>query len=265
MIINPTLKRILQIVTYIVGSLFLYVVLLCCGGVFLPTTTLSIGQFVIPVVIIWFNIRNLSKPIQLSIIGAYLLAIAGIMLGRKIAGGYDWSFHCSVGFILVTPILTIFLQSAMVKKLERFSKIWIWTSILILDFVIAMPNIYFTDDMSDKLYVGSRKIEDDILPIYAIENPQYSYNFSVLLPKKIVYNSESHCFERHYMQKFYHRYHDNLLIQNNDTIYIKKRDATLDPSLQTIENNTRCLMRWQWQYYAWHKIKGLFYKVKNEQ
>lgn len=252
--------RMFVLVTYIVGSLFLYVVLLCCGAVFLPITTLSIGQFIIPVVIIWFNIRNLSKPIQLSIIGAYLLAIAGIMLGSKMAGGYDWSFHCSVGFILVTPILTIFLQSAMAKKLERFSKIWIWTSILIFDFVIAMPNIYFTDNMSDKLYVGSQKIEDDILPIYAIdERFQYSYyNFSVLLPQKIVYNSENHCFERHYIQKFYHRYHDNLLIQKNDTIYIKKRDAILNPSHQTIENNTSCLMRWQWQYYAWQKIKGAF-------
>lgn len=264
MIINPTLKKIFVKIAFIAGSLFLYVVLLCCGGIFLPVTMLSIGQFVIAAVIIWLNIRKLSKSLQLCIIGAYLLVTAGIILKVKTAGGYDWSFYCSVGFILFAPILSIFLQSVTAKKLEHFSKIWIGISILIWDFVIAMPNIYFTDDMSDKLYVGFRKIENDVLPIYAIEKSQYIYNFSVLQPQELIYNINNQRFERKYIQTFYQRGYDNLLIGNNDTIYIKKCKATLNPSYQTIENNTSCLIRKQWQYYVWHKIKKVLYKEGND-
>ncbi|WP_302576479.1 hypothetical protein, partial [Alistipes finegoldii] len=66
--------------------------------------------------------------------------------------------------------------------------------------------------------------------------------------------------------KVYYERHGDLLIQpeTRDTIWIEKGGAQLNPNRQTIENNTSCLMRWQWQYYAWHKIKGLFCKEENE-
>ena len=82
-----------------------------------------------------------------------------------------------------------------------------------------------------------------------------------LIPQDSVYT-----FPEHYLKVYYER-HGDLLIQpekSRDTIWIEKGGAQLNPNRQTIENNTSCLMRWQWQYYAWHKIKGLFCKEENE-
>ena len=143
-------------------------------------------------------------------------------------------------------------------QLAKFGKIWIWTAILILDFAAAMPNIYFSEQQADKLYMGFREMGDiyKYAPIYAVGIDDY---FNVLIPQDSVHTS----FE-HYLKVYYER-HGNLLIQpeTRDTIWIEKGGVWVNPDRQTIENNTSCLMRWQWQYYAWHKVKGLFCKEEN--
>lgn len=73
---------------------------------------------------------------------------------------------------------------------------------------------------------------------------------SVLLPQDSVCSSPEHYLKVHYER------HGNLLIQpeTRDTIWIEKGGVWVNPDRQTIESNTSCQMRWQWQYYAWHKI-----------
>ena len=95
-------------------------------------------------------------------------------------------------------------------------------------------------------------------PIYAVGIGDY---FNVLLPQDSVCSSPEHYLKVHYER------HGNLLIQpeTRDTIWIEKGGVWRFRNHQTIENNTSCQMRWQWQYYAWHKIKGLFCKDKSEQ
>lgn len=167
---------------------------------------------------------------------------------------------CCIGFILLASILPIFLKSTDAPRLAKFGTIWIWTAILILDFAAAMPNIYFTEEQADKLYMGCRKMETayKYAPIYAVGIGDY---FNVLLPQDSVCSSPEHYLKVHYER------HGNLLIQpeTRDTIWIEKGGVWRFRNHQTIENNTSCQMRWQWQYYAWHKIKGLFCKDKSEQ
>ena len=275
--LNPTLKNVLVRTAYIVGSL-LACLILFIGS---PTeehhkTLTGIWQFAVALAVIWFNIRKLAKPIQLITIGSYLLVFAGLMCWYKIealptlfdfipddCGFFTqqsnyriWRIFCCIGFILLASMLSIFLKSVEMPKLKRFGKIWIWTAILTLDFVAAMPNIYFTEDNSYRLYEGTLRAERHGVAIYAFANGDH---FVVFLPQDSIHLSGN------YRQTYYIR-HGNLLIQPDvqDTILLKKGGVTPHES-PTLECRTSCLIRWQWQYYAWHKIKGLFCKDKNEQ
>ena len=290
--LNPALKKILVRTAYIVGSLLLYLLLFNRPFLFWMEwgyygdesycnhyTFSGLWQFAIALAIIWLNIRKLAKPIRLSVIGTYLFFFAIIIFWYKVESfpfSFDFisddcgfSFHKGnyrilrifycLGFILLASILPIFFKSTAMPQLAKFGKIWIWTAILILDFAAAMPNIYFSEQQADKLYMGFREMGTvyKYAPIYAVGTGDY---FNVLIPQDSVYTSSEH-----YLKVYYER-HGDLLIQpeTRDTIWIEKGGVRLNPNRQTIENNTSCLMRWQWQYYAWHKIKGLFCKEENE-
>jgi hypothetical protein len=277
MSLNPTLKYVLVKTAYIVGSLLTVLILL----IWYPIgehhkTLIGIWQFVITLTIIWFNIRKLAKPIQLVTIGMYLFLFAVIMFWYKTEPFPRWFYDfpsswgqfcnyrmmrilCCIGFILLASILPIFLKSTDAPRLTKFGTIWIWATILMLDFAVAMPNIYFTEEQGDKLYRGFHKMGtvNKYVPIYAVGIGDY---FKVLIPQDSV-----DTFPEYYLSVHYER-HGNLLIQPEirDTIWIEKGGARPNPDRKTIENNTSCQMRWQWQYYAWHKIKGIFCKEENE-
>lgn len=276
--LNPTLKNALVRATYIVGSLLAVLILFIWSPIGEHHKTLTgIWQFVITLAIIWFNIRKLAKPIQLVTIGMYLFLFAVMMFWYKTEPFPRWFYDfpslwgqscnyrmmrilCCIGFILLASILPIFLKSTDAPRLAKFGTIWIWATILMLDFAAAMPNIYFTEEQADKLYMGCRKMGTayKYAPIYAVGIGDY---FNVLLPQ------DSVCSSPEYYLKVHYERHGNLLIQpeTRDTIWIEKGGVWRFRNHQTIENNTSCQMRWQWQYYAWHKIKGLFCKDKSEQ
>lgn len=283
--LNPTLKNVLIRILCIAVSPIAYYVLFRILFLVWPSleahnTVAGIWDFTVALTIIWLNIRKLAKPIQLITIGSYLLVFAGLMFWHKTGDmsilGLDGSgpysqFHnyrmsrilCCLAFILLASILPIFLKSATTPKLRRFGIVWAWTSILILDFVAAMPNIYFSVSYADRLYSGYRKIGDiyKYAPMYAIESGDFQGNyFDVFIPQDSICATPEH-----YLKVYYER-HGDLLIQpeTRDTIWIEKGGVRPNADYQTIENNTSCQMRWQWQYYAWHKIKGLFCKKENE-
>lgn len=286
MSLNPPLKNALIRITYIVGSLVLYLFLFDYPFLFWKEcnfnhyTLTGSWQFAVALAIIWVNIRKLAKSIRLLTIGSYLLVFRGLMFWYKVetlpmlfdftpndCGFFTQQSNyrvlrilCCIGFILLASILPIFFKSTDATRYTRLGKIWIWTAILILDFVAAMPNIYYSDQMPDRLYTGARKIGKNYTCVYAIGMNDYPV-FSVLLPQDSV-----RTVQQHYLKVNYER-HGDLLIspETQDTIWIEKGRARPNPYRQTIENNTSCLMRWQWQYYAWHKIKRLFCKKENEQ
>ncbi len=292
MLLNPTLKNMLVRTAYIVGSLILYLFLFKRPFLFWMEwgyygdesycnhyTLSGLWQFAVALAIIWLNIRKLANPIRLGIIGAYLFFFAVIIFWYKVESfpfSFDFIpdnrgfiFHkdnyrilrifCCIGFILLASILPIFLKSTDKPRLAKFGKVWIWATILMLDFAAAMPNIYFMEQQGDKLYMGLCKMGTvyKYAPIYAVGTGDY---FNVLIPQDSICATPEH-----YLKVYYER-HGDLLIQpeTRDTIWIEKGGVTPSPNRQTIENNTSCQMRWQWQYYAWHKIKGLFSKDKNE-
>lgn len=277
MFLNPTLKNILIRTAYIVGSLLAVLILFIWSPIGEHHKTLTgIWQFVITLAVIWFNIRKLAKPIQLVTIGMYLFLFAVMMFWYKTEPFPRWFYNflslggqfcnyrmmrilCCFGFILLASVMPIFFRTSQASSLAPFGKTWIWATILMLDFAAAMPNIYFTEEQADKLYMGCRKMGTayKYAPIYAVGIGDY---FNVLLPQDSVYSSSEH-----YLKVYYER-HGNLLIQpeTRDTIWIEKGGVWVNPDCQTIENNTSCQMHWHWQYYAWHKIKGLFCKEENE-
>lgn len=163
MTLNPTLKSILVRTLYIVVSPIAYWVLyrvlfLIWPSLEMHTTIDGVWMFAVALAIIWFNVCKLAKPIQLITIGTYLFVFAGLIFWYKtddisvlgigendsILSNYLMArlFLC-LGFILLASILPIFLKSTDVPNFAKFGKVWIWTAILILDFVAAMPNIYF--------------------------------------------------------------------------------------------------------------------------
>ncbi len=282
--LNPILKNVLVRTAYIVGSLVLYFLLFDHPFLFWKEcnfnhyTLNGCWQFGLALVIIWFNIRKLAQPIRYGVIGTYLLFFAIIIFWYKVASfpsSFDFIpdnssfFHHqqtyrilrilgALGFILLASILPIFITTKTSNSVKSW-KIWLWGAILLLDFVAAMPNIYFCEQMADRLYIGARKIGDNYTHIYAIGDNDCPV-LSVLLPQDSIFTSP-----KHYLEVYYER-HGEFLIQSEtqDTIWIEKNGAKLNLTHQTIENNTSCLMRWQWQYYVWHKIKGLFNKEENE-
>lgn len=272
MSLDPTLKKILVRTAYIIGSLLAILILFIWPPIGEHHKTLiGIWQFVVTLAIIWFNIRKLAKPIQLVTIGMYLFLFAVMMFWYKTEPFPRWFYNfpslwgqfcnyrmmrilCCIGFILLASILPIFLKSTDAPKFTKFGTIWIWATILMLDFAAAMPNIYYSDQMADRLYIGYRKVHGGRIPIYAIGNKDCPM-YSVLLPQDSVYTDE-----QHYLARLYER-QENLLIQpeTRDTIWIESDGAWWKLNRQTIvENDTGRLMCWQWQYSAWHKIKELF-------
>ena len=170
MTLNPTLKSILVRTLYIVVSPIAYWVLyrvlfLIWPSLEMHTTIDGVWMFAVALAIIWFNVCKLAKPIQLITIGTYLFVFAGLIFWYKtddisvlgigendsILSNYLMArlFLC-LGFILLASILPIFLKSTDVPNFAKFGKVWIWTAILILDFVAAMPNIYFSEQQADK-------------------------------------------------------------------------------------------------------------------
>lgn len=163
MTLNSTLKSILVRTLYIVVSPIAYWVLyrvlfLIWPSLEMHNTIDGVWMFAVALAIIWFNIYKLAKPIQLITIGTYLFVFAGLIFWYKtddisvlgigendsILSNYLMArlFLC-LGFILLASVLPIFLKSTDVPNFAKFGKVWIWTAILILDFVAAMPNIYF--------------------------------------------------------------------------------------------------------------------------
>ena len=283
--LNPTLKNVLGRTACIVMSPIIYYVLYCVLFFIWPSldthnTIAGILAFSIALIVIWLNVRKLAKPIRLLTIGSYLLVFAVIIFWYKVEalprtthlwGGYgahDNNYQilrhcCSIGFILLASMLPIFLESTEMPRLAKLGKIWMGIAVLMLDFAAAMPNIFFSDQMADKLYIGRYRMGNFRTSIYAIGNMDNmdSPALSVFLPQDSVYTEGQHYLVRSYEQQ------GNLLIQpeTQDTIWIEKGGASrINPDHQTLENNTSCLMRWQWQYNAWHKFKRLFHKKENE-
>lgn len=171
MTLNPTLKKIHVRTAYIVGSLLAVLILFIWSPIGEHHKTLTgIWQFVITLAIIWFNIRKWAKPIQLVTIGMYLFLFAVMMFWYKAEPFPRWFYDssdadigiqlynyrmmrilCCFGFILLASVLPIFFRTSQASYLAPFGKIWIWATILMLDFAVAMPNIYYTDQMADRL------------------------------------------------------------------------------------------------------------------
>lgn len=285
MSLNPTLKNTLVRIAYVVGSLALYLFLFNRPFLFWTEcdfnhyTLTGSWQFAVALAIIWANTRKLAKSIRLLTIGSYLLVFTGLMFWYKVEAlpvlfnfiPNDCGFFtqqsnyrllrilCCIGFILLASILPIFFKSTDARKYTKLGKIWIWITILLLDFAAAMPNIYYCEQMADRLYTGARKIGKNYTRVYAIGMNDYPV-FSVLLPQDSIRTTP-----QHYLKVNYERHGDLLICpETQDTIWIEKGGARQNPNRQTIENNTSCLMRWQWQYHAWHKIKRLFCKEENE-
>ena len=116
-------------------------------------------------ILIWVNIRKLSRPNIRLYFSAFLLGL-GLLIGAwKVGAFYLYSehvllrhiyleilFHFGWFSVLISSILPIFFVKQKNAKLDRGSKIGLLIVVLLFDFTIAMPNIFGDEIMEARIY-----------------------------------------------------------------------------------------------------------------
>ena len=178
MTLNPTLKSILVRTAYIVGSLTIYYIAYnyCLdyldfhywsdGGLIDGHPTLRYTLLMMAAaILIWVNIRKLSRPNIRLYFSAFLLGL-GLLIGAwKVGAFYLYSehvllrhiyleilFHFGWFSVLISSIFPIFFVKQKNAKLDRGSKIGLLIVVLLFDFTIAMPNIFGDEIMEARIY-----------------------------------------------------------------------------------------------------------------
>lgn len=288
MSLNPALKKILVRTAYIVGSLTIYYIAYYCidyldfhywsdGGLIDGHPTLRYTLLMIAsAILIWVNIHKLSCPNIRLYYSAFLLGL-GLLIGAwKVGAFYLYSEHVLLRHIyvgmlfyfgwfsvLISSIFSIFFAKRENAKFDRGSKICFLIVVLLFDFTIAMPNIFGDETMEVKIYGNEncyliREGEEWCCRLLTVTNPDDKIWTDSVVMRTIQYfprdnswwvadNGDSIRIENTKV------YHSNLqIIHSNGKSY---QVRTLGYAKTEYGN---C-----WQYNAWRKIKGLFFKEEN--
>ena len=290
MTLNPTLKSILVRTAYIVGSLTIYYIAYnyCLdyldfhywsdGGLIDGHPTLRYTLLMMAAaILIWVNIRKLSRPNIRLYFSAFLLGL-GLLIGAwKVGAFYLYSehvllrhidleilFHFGWFSVLISSIFPIFFVKQKNAKLDRGSKIGLLIVVLLFDFTIAMPNIFGDEIMEARIYGNEN--------CYLIQNGEEwsCHLLSVTNPDDKIWTDSVVMRTIQYFPK------DNSwwVADNGDSIRIESTKV-YHSNLQIIHSNgksyqVRTLGYAEteygncWQSNIWHKIKGLFCKEENE-
>lgn len=170
----PMLKKIAVRCLYIVGSLVAYrLALQSVEAVFSnfddghPTLKFAL-LMLFAALIIWVNVRKLSSSVKRFVFGWFFLGLSLLVGAWKIGciancenytaySDYTqlliyWGALC----VLLASLLPIICKQES-THLVIMSKICFWTAVLLLDFVVAMPNIWEDEQLGKCLYISLSK------------------------------------------------------------------------------------------------------------
>lgn len=275
------LKKIVVRCLYIVGSLVAYRLALRSVETISPTfeaghPTLKFASLMLLAAwIIWVNVRKLSPSVKRFVFGGFFLGLA-LLVGAWKTGcitnsvGYpihDYYFDQLVYWgglgVLLASLLPIVCKQKSTHR-TILSNICFWTAILLLDFVVAMPNIWEDEQIYKCLYHNYAK------KIYFVKTPRVC---------TILYGQDSlksRCDEntRFYSVDYYlTNCSDHLWISDGgDSIYLTQGlnyyeiTRPSGESFNVCNGSTRDV-EWYatncWQYNAWWKLKSVFNNQKD--
>lgn len=273
--LNPPLKNALIRTGCIVGSLAAYIIIMRYLGHLefeadyeWQFSLYAIVRFVVPLLLVWLNVRKLAKPVRLGFTALFVLTYAATIFWQK-AEPVAWNRYFTnlviVGLVFVTlaTLLPIWLRNVQAERLSKFSKVLMWTAVLLMDFAVAMPEIWYYDSWTDGVYVGSNIVDKSAshsmkLPVYGFASETLwdvlgSVDINVMTPDSLgAYTSRvyRHAWETNYMV-------DTLA---RDTIWIYEYDMRYDPDRKTMTNIELMHLHRHWQYRMWHRLKWFFGK-----
>ena len=276
---NPNLKNILIRSGCVIGSLCAYLFLtyridhLRIGDEYNEYQILcDILDFAVPLLLVWLNLRPLAKPIRQIVVGIFVLTYASIRFWSKVEfvswqSCHDTLFFVTLGFVLLSSLLPIFLRKLRAERLAGCGKMTLWAAVLWLDFVAAMPKVRFADEATAGIYMGRIRATDTssnrYWPVYAFARTDF-WGFNDTEDVYVMTPADSTA--SNYRSTVYrHTWGSDMLVDTLacDTIWLRARGVYYDPNRRTMENIEQIRLRGQWQYNAWQKIKRLFNTANN--
>ena len=164
--LNPTLKNVLIRTGCIVGSLYGYIILMrridymeIMDDYDRYFIFCNIARFVVPLLLVWLNVRKLAKPIRLGFTALFVIFYARVVFGQRIEpealNGFFLSLEI-VGFVFIAlaSLLPIWLKNKQAERLAVYSKVAVWIAVPWLAFAVAFPEIKFDDFRTQGAYTS---------------------------------------------------------------------------------------------------------------
>lgn len=212
--------------------------------------------------IIWVNVRKLSASARRFVFGCFFFGLSVLVGVWKIgcmACNYAdytnrfvyWGAQC----VLLASLLPVVCWQNS-TRMAAIRKVCFWAAVLLLDFVVAMPNIREDEQLYKCLYYNAAR------KLYIIKTPDVCTVLSCQDSLK------SHCDENTCFRSVCYRPandSDNLWVsEGGDSIYLTRglNDYEITrPSGEsfTVSNGSPEVVEWSatncWQYNAWWKLK----------
>lgn len=272
--LNPTLKNALVRTGCIVGSLAVYIKIMQHleylefeADFEWQWTLYAIVRFVVPLLLVWLNVRKLAKPIRLGFTALFVLAYTAVIFTRKVEPTmwiryYTALYIIGLAFVTLATLLPIWLHNVQAERLSKCSKVLMWTAVLLMDFAVAMPCIWSVDSATYGVYVGKVRVTNTkrrTAYAFATESSFGGFNdivdVNVMTPDSLgAYTNRvyRHAWDSDYMV-------DTL---TRDTIWIYKYDTRYDSSRKMMTNIELIHLYRHWQYDMWHRLKRMVNKKK---
>lgn len=294
--LNPTLKKIFIRIGCVVGSLYAYVFLMRIidfSEFFIADyewqfSLCEIARFVVPLLLVWLNMRKLSKPIRSGITALFALCYATSVFKQRIEPEVLNFFFINlkiVGFVFIAlaSLLPIWLKDKQVDHLAVCSKIAVWTAVIWMSFAVAFPEIKFDDFRSQgaytgiitmkngRLYLANKDDSTDIdkqpyqQRVFAFVSDwrRFGYDGTYQIVQVMI-PTDSTC--REYRSRAYrHIRGEDFMINemDRDTIWLREGGAIYNPDHNTMENIELIALRRHWQYRVWQQITKTFGRKEN--
>ena len=288
--LNPTLKKILIRTGCVVGSLCVYGFLMHKIDYMEIMVEYDryfifceIARFVIPLLLVWLNMRKLSKPIRSGIMALFVLNYATCIFQQRIDPKALNLFFMNlenVGFVFIAlaSLLPIWLKDKQVDRLAVCSKIAVWTAVIWMSFAVAFPEIKFDDFRSQGAYTGIITMKNGRLYLANkddstdIDKPPYQQRVFAFVSNwrrfgydgtyqtvQVMIPTDSTC--REYRSRAYRRIRgEDFMIneRDRDTIWLREGGAIYNPDHNTMENIELIALRHHWQYRVWQQLRTMF-------
>lgn len=141
------------------GTIILYLVYIATLIVTFPDVWVEVGidsilLLLVTSGLVWLNIRKSPTPVKQVVFAILWLVYAVMMLLFKFEGkSIGFSFHIyyigrrvfTFVMILVAAILPLMIKHNSQASIARVSKVALWVAVLLIDFAIASPHLYFME------------------------------------------------------------------------------------------------------------------------